>query len=146
MSRNYGRISTSIWNADNDFITLSSSAQRLYLVLISQPGLSLCGVLDHNPRRWARLSCDTNLRTTRQNIAELVNTGYIVVDQDTDEVLIRTFVKHERVLHNEKLLANARARYGEILSPKIRQKLEEMYPALVSPNGDSPPDALWDGS
>lgn len=72
----YARVFASIW-ADPDFCALSSSAQRLYLLLITQPDVSHCGVLPLTERRWARLAADTDADSVRAALDELERVGFV---------------------------------------------------------------------
>lgn len=96
MARNYGRIATAIWR-DEDFLALSTDARFTYLMLLSQPNISPCGVLELTERRWARnLGFDCG-----PALDELVAHRFLVIDQDTEEVLIRTFVKWDGGANND---------------------------------------------
>jgi hypothetical protein len=96
MARSHARIVTSIW-ADRHFKTLSSDAQRLYFLLLSQPDLNHAGALSLTVRRWAGLSADREEALVRSSLSELEALRYIVVDYDTEEVVIRTFVRNDGV-------------------------------------------------
>src|SRR5699024_3338647 len=50
MARDHGRILTAIWS-DDDFRRLTVGAQHLYLMLVTDPGLSYAGVTDWRPNR-----------------------------------------------------------------------------------------------
>ena len=50
MARSEARVLVSIWS-DPDWLALTSTAQRAYLLLLSQPKLSLAGCLDWMPQR-----------------------------------------------------------------------------------------------
>lgn len=94
MARRFAPLLTAIWD-DDDFCALTPAAQRMYMQLLSQKRLSLCGVLPYAPRNLAR-GC-THLTVTDINTAleELEQHRYILIDHDTDEILVRTILKHD---------------------------------------------------
>ncbi|WP_276670258.1 hypothetical protein [Schaalia cardiffensis] len=54
MGNEYRMVFTTIWT-DPDFRRLSESAQRLYMLMLTHPSLSACGVLDiANPKETKR--------------------------------------------------------------------------------------------
>lgn len=94
MARRYAPVLCSIWD-DPDFQALTPGAQRLYVLLLSQKRMSLVGVVPHSPRNWSRGSEHTTLADIESALAELVAGRYVLVDADTDELLVRTMVKHD---------------------------------------------------
>lgn len=119
MTRNYGRIKTSIWT-DEDFRLLSDSAQALYLRLLSAPSMNLCGVCDWRPKRIALLTKGMTVEKIKDASEELEAARYIVIDEDSDEVLIRTFIKHESVVQNPKTAAGCEAAFVTVVSWRLR--------------------------
>lgn len=145
MARNHGLLLASIWS-DPDWLALSASAQRAYALLLSQPKLSLVGLLTYTPSRWARLAADTDLDSIEAAIAELEASRFVIVDRHTDELLIRTLVRHDitTVLRNKNLLAGMWRAWEAIESRQLRQIAVEHIPASVwdSPRCQPHPEAL----
>lgn len=94
MARSHGKLYTRVWN-DPDWRELSGEAQRLYMLLLSQPKLTLCGTLDVSVQRWARMAADTQPDDVQVALDELEHRGYVLIDWDTLELAIRTFTKHD---------------------------------------------------
>lgn len=92
MARSYANIVTAIWR-DREFRTLPAAAQRTYLMLVTQPDISPCGILAMTLKRWSQNAADTPIESLSNDIAMLCAKRFLVVDDDTEEVLIRTFVK-----------------------------------------------------
>jgi hypothetical protein len=88
----YTRVFCTIW-ADPDFTALDAAAQRVYLLLVTQPDVSHCGVLPLTERRWARLAADTNPESVAAALARLESARFVVVDNSTQEVLVRSWLK-----------------------------------------------------
>jgi hypothetical protein len=84
----------SMWH-DVDFRTLTPAAQRLYLVLLAEPRRSMVGVMPYTPRAWAACSTHTSVGDVEAALAELCDRRYVLVDSLTDELLVRTVVKHD---------------------------------------------------
>lgn len=121
MAREYGRVWLSIWS-DEDFIALPSGAQRLYLALISQPGMNTCGVQSYAPRRWASLAPDTTSKQIERYVARLETPRLIVVDHATDELLVRGHIRHDRALRSANV-AKSLARTWHLIASKPLQRV-----------------------
>lgn len=90
----YAKVVRSIWQ-DDDFRALPATAQRMYFMLISQPDLSQCGVLATTPGRWAALAIDTTAAEMRAEMEVLATAGFIVIDADTEELWVRSYMKYD---------------------------------------------------
>lgn len=137
MSRSHARVLTTIWQ-DDDFRALSGRAQRLYLLLLSQPDMTYCGVLGYRPKRWARLAGDSTVDGVEKAIGELEQAAYVIVDRETEELAVRTFARHDGVLDN----LNTRKAFWRTLADVLSQGLREPLIAAL-PEGlrePSPPD------
>lgn len=128
MARTYARILTRIWQ-DDQFLALSVGAQRLYMLALSQPTLSLLGVTPWTPKRWSRLSSSTSPETVENDVAELQAAGFVEVDDDTEELWIRTFVRYDDVLKSPNLIKGATNDYNKVLSASLRNGIIEWFRA-----------------
>lgn len=95
MAREYGVIWISIWR-DEGFRRLDSRTQWLYFALISQWDMSPCGVQPYQPNRWAQLAPDMTPKQIQKAVVDLEKVRMIVIDRATDELLIRSYVRHDR--------------------------------------------------
>lgn len=143
MSRNYAQIFTAIWR-DPDFIALRESTQRAYLMLVTQPGISAAGVLPLTLRRWAKLAEDSTIASLRADLVLLHRAGMIVVDEDTEELLVRSFVRHDNGYRNPRRQPSIRDAANEVESARLRRVLADELTRLGCPRwmvemGD-PPD------
>jgi len=98
MARDHGRVLVQIWS-DPDWIRLSEAAQRAYILALSQPDLSYAGVLATRYKRWSGLAHDSSITKIKRAIRELEDASFVMVDDDTEEMWIRTFVKHDGILN-----------------------------------------------
>lgn len=94
MAREYAKLLTRIW-ADGDFKKLTANAQRLYFQIISQPDISMVGVVTLAEKRWAMQVADQPEANVIASLAELENHRFVVVDTNTQEVLVRSFVRSD---------------------------------------------------
>lgn len=120
MSRDQANIRTDIW-ADSDWRELSESAQRLYLLLLTHPTLSYAGVADWRPNRLAALSSESTAGSIRRDAEELQRKRFVYADDEFEEVLIRSFVKHDGLMARPNLVAAMSKAYGAIHSKRIRE-------------------------
>jgi hypothetical protein len=121
-NRGYAQIFTSIWS-DDDFRKLSLSAQRLYFVLLSQSDISYAGVLPLTERRWARCCTGTSRADIETTLEELEERQYVVIDHDTEELLVRSFMRNDGLWKQPKMLGVALREAVATASPHLRQAL-----------------------
>ena len=149
MARNYANVSTAIWQRDGDFVKLSVHAQWAYLMLLSQPDISAAGVLSINLRRWTGRAADVTRDVLVAALKELAEARFVVYDQDTEELLVRTFVKWDGGYTNRKRKPVIVSAAREIESPLIRRvlaaelnKLGFIVAGLTNAVSDAVPDSL----
>ena len=130
MAREYARVKLAIW-ADPDFRKLTDAGQALYFRLLSSPTMSLCGVADWRPRRLAALTADVNEGHVRTAAQELIDAGYVVVDEETEEVLVRSFVRHDGLIKTPNIASAMVKDYAgtasEILRGVIVHELHRLH-------------------
>lgn len=103
MAREYARIRISTAD-DPDLEELSLEAQWLYFrVLLPHPLLSSCGVANWHPKHLVRKGRNVTLATILRAAAELERARYLLFDLETDEVLVRSYVRGDEVLKNPKM-------------------------------------------
>jgi hypothetical protein len=124
--RGYALIFTSVWS-DDDFRTLSPAAQRHYFVLVSQPDINYAGVLPLTERRWARCCSSTSLADVQAATAELSSRRYVVVDHETEELLVRSFVRRDGLWKQPKMLGVAVREALGTASARLRVTLAEEF-------------------
>lgn len=120
MARDRASIRLDMW-ADEDWRKLSGEAQRLYMLLLSHPTLSYAGVADWRPGRIAQLSGDTTPADVERAATELEQAAFVLRDETTEEVLIRSFIKHDGLMKQPKLVVSMTTAFAAIASSKIRE-------------------------
>jgi hypothetical protein len=94
MARSYAAIHQRIW-ADPEWRALDLGAQHLYLLLISQPQMNLAGVLPLQLRKWASCVDGWDIGDVAKSLDRLADARFVLVDEDTEEVLIRTLIRND---------------------------------------------------
>jgi len=122
MARDHARLDLNIWDND-DFRALSTAAKLLYLQLFSQRKLSYAGVLDLAVKRWNRPHADLDLTEMRAALAELDAARFVVIDQDTEELLVRSFIRSDELYKQPNMLRGALRVAFDIESPILRVAL-----------------------
>lgn len=119
MARNHARLLTSIWN-DDDFLALPSAAQRVYMLLLSQQNLSHAGLLPLTVKRWANKAPDTTVEAFEDALAVLERARFVVVDRDTEELLIRSLMRGDEVWKHWKVMTAAARDAEAVASSRLR--------------------------
>lgn len=132
MARTESRTKTAIW-ANPDFTKLPGRAQRMYWLLYSQPTISLCGVVALTERRWASSASDETTDTVRGALQELQDADFVLIDYDTEEVLVRTFARHDGVWRSPKTFGPAWHQLHSIGSARLRVEAYKQLTELGSP-------------
>lgn len=163
MARDHAEIYVEIWD-DPDFCELTGNAQRLYFFLLSQRRLEYSGVQPLRVSLWAEKSSDSREDAIYEALDELSDRRYVVMDERTQELLIRSFFRRDVARPgksgktNANLIRNALDACHRVDSPAIRAVLvreiyraapftlakEEMllrFPDLSDPPSDEPPSA-----
>lgn len=121
MARSRATIFTSLWEPDSEFRDLSANAQRVYLMLLSQADLSLCGVIAITVRQWAHNATDTTVETVWEGLHELDAAAYIFLDEEEQQLRIRTFAKHDGVLRQPNIIVAMSKDFNAIKSQPLRE-------------------------
>lgn len=140
MAREYGQLRHDIWN-DDDWLDLTVPAQHLYMTLLSDPTLTYCGVTDWRPGKVAQRAAENSPADTTIAAQELSYAYFLVVDEDSEEVLIRSYLRHDPILKNPRLAVTMTKDYGAIGSRKIRAAIVHELQRLKK---DNPDWAAWE--
>lgn len=135
MAREHARVLCSIWRPGDDFRTRSPEAQRLYFLLLSQRELNNAGVMPVMVNKWARCSAGTTTGDIEKALAELVDSRYVVVDWDTEELLVRTFIRNDGILKHRYTRRSALRSAEQIESRILRHALAAELVRIGDPEG-----------
>ncbi|GII98368.1 hypothetical protein CLV28_0693 [Sediminihabitans luteus] len=136
MARDHARIRLDIWT-DDDWRELSSGAQWLYMRLLSDGTTSFAGVADWRPARIAAATADLTARDVEMYAVELEDGRFILPDRDSEEVMVRSFVKHDGLMRSPNVAAAFVKAHAAIASRVLRAvvvdqvtRLQEAQPDL----------------
>lgn len=119
--------------SDDDYRKLTRDEQWLYSTLLIHPTLSYAGVADWRPGRLATIAAGTTAEDIRRIGQGLQEKFFIYIDEETEEVFIRTFVKHDGLLKQYRLPISMANDYAAISSQEIREffihELKKIYAA-----------------
>jgi hypothetical protein len=115
---------------DEDFIALSVGAKAVFEILRTQADIQACGVLALTLRRWSRALNEADRPSLSVWLNELIAARFIVVDKDTEELLVRTFAKWDGGYKNQNrrrsVIASANAVQSETLRAALRVELAKL--------------------
>lgn len=138
--RHHAPLLTSIWD-DEDFCALSGGEQRMYMQLLSQKRLSIVGVVPYTPRNWVRGCSELTLDGVLGLLGQLESKRYVLIDLETEELLVRTILKHDppRGWKSIRGMWNA---WLEVDSKPLRRAiLEHVTEEMWTTENAPPPDA-----
>lgn len=91
----YAKVNVAIWG-DQDWKKLTRDEHWLYFLLWSHPKTNAAGVADWRPGRLASSAAQTTAEDVRRIAAQLQAKRFILVDEESEEVLIRSYLKHDQ--------------------------------------------------
>ncbi|WNM74490.1 RepA-like replication initiator [Gordonia phage BearBQ] len=138
MPRDHARTKVDIWG-DDDWLDLTVDAQMLYFTLYTSAGLSLCGSGDWHPGKLCNRASDWTLDRITTAAAELSRGLFLIIDPDTDEYLIRSWIKHDGLWRTPNMAVSVSNARAELASRILRgvvvfevQKLADSEPESKS--------------
>ncbi len=124
MPRTEARIFTSIWN-DPHFLSLGVSEQRLYFFLLSQDDLTYSGIMPLRSRRWRPTAAGLTVADIEVGLKALEASPrrFIVVDEDAEELFVRSLLRRDGIWKQPNLLKLAWESAGQSRSPRLCSEL-----------------------
>lgn len=119
MARDHAQVNLAIWN-DDDWLDLPPAAQHLYFVLVTHPGLSFAGVVEWRPARIAALAGGWTPEDVRRAAACLEARLFVVIDEATEECLVRSWVRFDGLLKQPILAVSFTKARAAVASREIR--------------------------
>lgn len=132
MARSYANFTTAIWR-DDDFRALTMAEQHCFMMLNTQADISAAGVLTVALTRWASRVAGCSRADIRAAIAGLEDKGFVVVDEQTEEILIRSFVRWDKGYSNPNRQPSIRDAADAIESPRLRRALAREFQRISVP-------------
>lgn len=119
MAREYAKLSMSLLG-DPGWRQLDPRAQHLYVTLLAHSELSYAGVTDWRPNRLLRLARGWHERDFYLGAVDLADQGWVVIDVESEEVLIRSFLRNDGILKQPRLAVTMAKAYAGVSSGLIR--------------------------
>lgn len=142
MARDHARMQTKLWAPESDFRALSWEAQWAYEMLCQQEALSYAGVLDYRPGRFSVLAKGLTAAKVQGAVKRLEAARYVIVDRKTEELLVRTYVRHDGVMDR----ANMGKAVGRALAKVVSVELHRAIVDELAKHYEARPSlAGWDG-
>ena len=136
MPRIFAKVNAGIWG-DPDFRALPPAAQHLYLTLWTSPDLTFCGTHDWRPARLTGLSSGWTADHVRTIAACLEARHFLVIDNATEEALIRSWARFDETVKQPRLAVSYVNAYNSTASPALRsvlvhetKKMRDLWPEL----------------
>lgn len=127
----YGKLLSRIW-LDPQFTALDARPQQVYCLLISYSTRNLAGVLPLTLKRWAKATADATADILTDALCVLVDRNFVAIDWDTEEVLVRTYIRNDEVFKQPNLMTAARKFALQIESQGLRWVLHDELLRLPS--------------
>lgn len=118
----FGMIDESIWRRDKEFRALPRGAQCTFLQLLSQRDVDCAGVLTLHVDLLAKGCDEITPEDIRHDLKTLETARFIFVDDDTDELLIRSYARRVSARSPNQLKGALKAA-KTLSSPKLRHEL-----------------------
>lgn len=146
MARSFGKLLCEVWDDPRhaDFLALSSDAKVLYWAFCSQRDITAAGIVPLTPRRWRRWF-PGGQQAAESALDELVAGGFVMIDDDTAEVWVRSFIAHDgRLEGNSNMVKSVHAAVprivSEVLREACRRRIEAVETAIEGRSNPVPPD------
>lgn len=145
MAREYASIKLLIWQ-DDEFRSLSREAQHLYLLLVTHPSLSYCGVVDWRPARLAAFAGNITADDVIEAAEELRAISFVVVDEETEEALVRSFIRNDGLMKQPRMAISMVKAYAAVASRTLQgvviHELQRLHKESPELNGWHKQEAL----
>jgi len=135
MAREFAQIKLAIWS-DDDWRDLSPLARYLYLTILTSPTLTHCGVADWRPARIGAVN-GMSVDSIEESGDELTRGLYVVIDRDSEEVMIRSFLRNDGLMKQPKMAVAMASAHAGTASVAIRgvivheaRRLHQDFPDL----------------
>lgn len=121
MPRSEARLQFTIWDG---LAGLSDAGRLVYLVVLTEEHVTQCGSGPLRKSMWGKRLCWDPSKLD-EALAEVDAKRYILVDDDTEEVLVRSFIRGDKVDRQPRVLQAALKSAVLIQSKRLRAVLAE---------------------
>ncbi|MBP2208184.1 hypothetical protein JOJ86_005910 [Rhodococcus percolatus] len=126
MPREYGKAWFSMFT-DDHFTSQLNIDKFLYMTLLGQPSLNYAGVTPINFKRWRKAIREGDRMPSeleaKAALIRLERNDYVFTDDDTGEVLVRSFMRRDEVHKMPNVMLSALRAAAQVESPKLARVL-----------------------
>ncbi len=133
MARSEARLQFGIWRDGLDGLT--PHARLLYIVLLTEPTMNHCGVGAVRLSKWA-VNAGLEMDETETALEELTVGRYVVIDDRTEEILVRTMIRNDGVADQPNVLKGAIREALQTESRVLRRVLADELRKLPAKRSD----------
>jgi hypothetical protein len=137
MTKKFAQIRPDMW-LDDEWRALTKDAQHLYLLLLTDPEMSYCGVVDWRPSRIVQRAAEWTILEMMRAAVELSCSYFLVFDQGTEEVMVRSFMRHDGLLAQPRMAVSVANAFGVVGSNKLRAVIVHELSRLRKETPDLP--------
>jgi hypothetical protein len=119
MPRHFSATNIAIWQ-DADWRALPWPAQHVYKMFWDHPRLSYCGVVDWRPARMLGWGSGWTREDFEALTACLIARHFLIVDEQTEELLIRSWVRWDGLMKQPRLAVSFANAFAEVGSNTLR--------------------------
>lgn len=141
MARKAGRIPVAIWR-DRHFRALDEHAQRLYLLLLTQPDLTRAGSIFVRTGYWATFAADTTTAGIDSALKALEPDSFVVCDYDEQEAFIPAVFTIDNIPAQPKRLIAAQDAITNMYSRRLQAIASAELAAACEGFEPAPPTGL----
>ena len=145
-SRKHAQLLKRIWR-DPHWKSLPVDAQWLYEALISQDTTNFAGVIPLTDRKWSNLADDMTRDRIEAALNHLERERFIVIDWDSEEVLIRTYIRNDELWRQPRMMRLALGQADELQSATLRKALSDelvrLVPMVAGASASGVPESAW---
>lgn len=120
----YGKLFSRIWS-DPTFTALDARSQQVYAMLLSFSTRNYAGVLPLTIKRWTNATRDATKDNVTAALDQLSSARFTVIDWETEEVLIRSYIRNDEVYRQPNVMKSARKLVLQVESPALRWALHD---------------------
>lgn len=139
MTRQYATFDCGMWDDPDGFSSLTAGAQRTYFMLVTQKDIAACGTLPLTLRRWSATCAEKDVTGW---IGELVERRYVLVDEDSEELLVRTFIRwdggYKHAKRVQAVIASALAIRSQSIRSAALSELASLGVSVPNATGTDP--------
>lgn len=120
VAREIANIRLAMWG-DRDWRGLRMHEQHLYMYLLSAPSMTYAGVADWRPGRIAALTAGLSADDVVDAARGLQAKAFVYCDDETEEIFVRSFVKHDGLLKHARIPVAMANDFAAIVSQPIQE-------------------------